>query len=149
MHTGGIPARLSTDGTNPTPSITETYIAEVYVGEPTTATGISIFNGDAVAGNVAVAIANSVGAVLASSGAVAQAGTDARQRVPFSSSVALTGPGTYYVLVQFSNTGARFNTHTFGDFGASKKTGETFGTFTTVTPPTTFTTALGPYASLY
>ncbi len=59
------------------------------------------------------------------------------------------GPGTYYVLVQFNNTGARFNTHTFGDFGASKKTGEVFGTFTTITPPTTFTTAQGPYASLY
>lgn len=148
-HTGGIPARLSTDGTNTTPSITETYIAEVFIPAPTTLTGISIFNGDAVAGNVAVALANSLGAVVASSGAVAQSGTDARQRVPFAASYQAIGPGTFYVLVQFSNTSARFNTHLFGDFGASKKTGETFGTFTTITPPTTFTASLGPYASLY
>lgn len=148
-HSGGMPARLSTDGTNSTPSVTETYICEVFIPAPTTVTGIAIFNGDAVAGNVAVALANSVGAVLASSAATAQAGTDVYQRVPFTAALSASGPGTFYILVQFSNTSARFNTHTFGDFGASKKTGEVFGTFTTVTPPTTFTTALGPIASLY
>jgi hypothetical protein len=34
-------------------------------------------------------------------------------------------------------------------FGASKKTGETFGTLTTITPPPTFTTGLAPIATLY
>jgi microcystin-dependent protein len=149
MHTGAAPAHTSADGTDTTPSVTETYIAEVYIGAPTSVTGIALMNGSAVAGNVAVALANSVGAVLASSASTAQSGTDAYQRIPFTAALSATGPGTYYVLVQCNNTGARFNTHTFGNFGASKKTGETFGTFTTVTPPTTFTTALGPIASLY
>lgn len=149
MHTGGLPARVSTDGTDATPSVTETYICEVFVPGNCTATGIAVFNGSAVVGNIAVAIANSSGGVVASSASTAQAGTDAYQRVPFSVTASLYGPATYYVLLQHNNTGNRFNTHVFGNFGASKKTGEVFATFTTITPPTTFTTALGPIASLY
>jgi len=33
--------------------------------------------------------------------------------------------------------------------GASRKTGETFGPFMTITPPTGFTTGLGPIATFY
>jgi hypothetical protein len=77
----------------------------------------------------------------------AQSGTDAYQRVPFTAAYSEIGPGTFYILAQFNNTSARFNTHTLGNFGASKKTGETFDTFTTITPPTTFTTALGPIST--
>lgn len=149
MHTGSLPARISTDGTDTTPVVTETYIAEVFVPANVTLTGIAIFNGSAVAGSVAVALANSSGAVMASSNSTIAAGTDAYQRVAFTSTYAAKGPATYYALLQCNNTGNRFNSHTFGNFGASKKTGETFGTFTTVTPPTTFTTAQGPIASLY
>jgi hypothetical protein len=148
-HTGGLPARVSTDGTDTTPVTTETYIAEVFVAANCTATGVAVFNGSAVAGNIAVAIANSSGGVLASSAATAASGTDAYQRVAFSSAATLYGPATYYVLLQSNNTSYRFNSHAFGNFGASKKTGETFGSFTTITPPSTFTADLGPIASLY
>lgn len=150
-HTGGIPAQVSGDGTDTTPSVTETYIAEMFVPGPgsVTVTGISLFNGSAVAGNVKMALADSSGNVVASTASTAQTGTDVYQRVAFSTAYSAVGPATYYVLLQHNNTGNRFNSHTFGDFGASKKTGETFGTFTTITPPTTFTTALGPIASLY
>jgi hypothetical protein len=45
----------------------------------------------------------------------------------------------------WDNTTARFNAHTFGDFGASKQTGQVYATgFTTITPPTTFTAANKP-----
>jgi hypothetical protein len=148
-HTGGIPARVSTDGTDTTPATTETYIAEVFVPSNMTITGVALMNGSAVSGNIKVGLANSSGAVVAESASTAQSGTDAYQRVAFTATYAAVGPATYYVLLQVDNNTARFNSHTFGNFGASKKTGETYGTFTTITPPTTFTTAQGPIASLY
>jgi hypothetical protein len=151
LHTGGVPATQTTDGTDTTPSVTETYIAEVFVPANVTVTGIAILNGTAVAGNVVVGLCNSTGAVVANSAlaGTAQAGTDTYQRIPLTGTYAAVGPATYFVIVQFDNTNARFNTHILGSFGASKKTAETFGTLTTVTPPTTFTTAQGPIASLY
>lgn len=150
FHTGGVPATASTSGTDATPVITEVYIAEVFVPANVTLTGVSVMNGSAVSGNLKVGLANSAGAVVATSASTAQSGTDAYQRVPFTSTYAAKGPATYYVLLFIDNTTARFNTHTFGDFGAAKQTGQVYATgFTAITPPTTFTTALGPIASLY
>lgn len=149
IHTGGMPARVSTDGNDTTPSTTETYIGEVFVPANCTINGVAVFNGSAVAGNIKVGLTDSSGSVVASSASTAASGTDAYQRVPFSSSYAAKGPATYYVLLQSNNTSYRFNTHLFGDFGAAKKTGETFGTLTTITPPTTFAANLAPIASLY
>jgi hypothetical protein len=147
-HTGGMPARVTTDGTDATPSVTETYLAEVYVSETCTITGVSIFNGSAVAGNVTVGYYNANGYLLASSATTVQAGTDAYQNVDFSAALSAV-PGTHYVAVQFDNTGARFNTHVIGAFGAGKLTGQTYGVLPKATMPTTFTTALGPIATLY
>lgn len=150
MHTGGIPAQVSTDGTDATPVNTEVYIAEVFVPANSTLTGVSVFNGSVASGNVKVGLANSSGAVVATSASVAMSGTDAYQRVPFTGTYAAKGPATYYVLYFVDNGTARYNAHTFGDFGAAKQTGQVYATgFTTITPPTTFTTALAPIASLY
>ncbi len=149
FSTGGMPARVSTDGTDTTPSVTETYIAEVFVAANCTVTGISIFNGSAVAGNIKAAIATSSGAVLVQTASTAASGTDAYQDLALSASTTLYGPATYYVLLQSNNTSYRFNTHVLGRFRTGKKTGETYGTFTTITPPTTFTTGVGPIATLY
>jgi hypothetical protein len=148
-NTGEIPAYVSTFGTDSTPVITETYICEVRLVANATVTGIAVFNGSVASGNISVALADETGAVVASSASTAMSGTDAYQRIPFTAAYAAKGPGTYYVLQQIDNTTARVNTHTLGNFGASKKTGETYGTFTTVTPPTTFTTGVGPVAGLY
>ncbi len=151
IHTGGVPPQTSSDGTDVTPSISETYICEVFVPGPgsVTVTGVAVFLGSANAGNIKLALADCNGNVVASTASTAASGTDAYQRVPFSSSYSAVGPATYYVLLQNANTGNRFNAHAFGNFGASKKTGETYGTFTTITVPTTFTADLGPMASLY
>lgn len=149
FHTGGAPAQVAADGTDQTPVITEVYIAEVYVASGCTLTGVAIMNGSAVSGNVKVGLADSTGAVLATSGSTAQSGTDTYQRVPFTATLPIAA-GTYYVLVFIDNTTGRLNAHTFGNFGASKQTGQVYATgFTTITVPTTFTTALGTIASLY
>ena len=149
-HTGGVAAKVSTDGTDSTPVITEVYIAEVFVPANCTVTGVAVFNGSVASGNIKVGLASSAGAVLATSASTAMSGTDAYQRVAFTSAYSALGPATYYVLLFVDNTTARFNTHTIGNFGAGKQTGQVYATgFTTITPPTTFTTALGPIASLY
>lgn len=146
--TGNAPATVSTFGSDSTPVITETYIAQVDVPHACTVTGIALFNGSVASGNIKAAIADSNGTILGQTASTAMAGTDAYQRVALSATLDLVG-GTYFVLQQIDNTTARVNTHTLGNFGASKKTGETYGTFTAITAPTTFTTALGPVASLY
>ena len=150
-HSGAIGASSATMGTDTTPSVTETYIVEIPVIANATFTGISILNGTAVAGNIQMSMATSAGVPItaAKTASTAAAGTAAFQQVPFATPWAATGPGKYFILLQCNNTGYRFRSHAVGNFGASKKTGETYGTFTTVTPPTTFTANLGPIADLY
>jgi hypothetical protein len=114
-----------------------------------TITGVALLNGSTAAGNIKVGLASSAGAILASSASTAMSGTAAYQRIPFSSTYAAKGPATYFLVAQFSDNTAVFRAHVFGNFGASKKTSEVFGTLTTITAPTTFTTNVGPIASLY
>ena len=150
FHTGGVPAQTSADGSDQTPVATEVYICEVFVPCNTDVTGVSIFNGSAVSGNVKVGLADSSGKVIASSASTAQAGIDSYQRVPFALKKKIVGPATYFVLVFIDNATGRLNAHTFGNFGASKQTSQVYATgFTSITPPTTFTTSLGTIASLY
>ncbi len=151
-HTGGIPAQVSTDGTDATPSTTETYWAQVFVPANCSVTGAAIFNGSATgSGNITVYLSDSASGQIAASASTAISGTDAYQRVAFTGGpIAVKGPATYYVMTQYNNTASRFNTHTFGDFRAGKLTATTYGTY----PPswsiaTTFTASLGPIASLY
>jgi len=146
---GGLVPAVSTDFTDATPVNTETYIGEVFVPANCTVTGIAVFNGSNVTDNIIVALANSSGAIVAQSISTAGSGTDAYQRIPFTGTYAAVGPATYYVLSQYAGSTSRYNAPPLGSFGASKKTGEVFGTFTTITPPTTFTTNLCNIASLY
>lgn len=152
MHTGGNPPSVSTDFSDYTVVVTETIRAEVFVPANTSCTGVALFNGSSVAGNVVAYLIDSTGAQIGSfkTASTAASGTDAFQRIPWSGGpYALTGPATYWVAVQGNNTGMKANTHTIGNFGADKQTGTVFNTLTVATAPTTFTTALGPVASLY
>lgn len=147
-HTGGNPASAAADFNDSTPNITEEYLCEVYVPAPTTLTGISVFNGSDVTGNKTLNLRNAQGVVVANSASVAGSGTDAYQKYPFTAPYRIT-PGTYYVGCQFSSATARYNTHVLGTFGAGKLTSQTYGTLVTAVMPVTFTTALGPVATLY
>lgn len=147
--TGGVAPTTTTTGTDTTPATTETYIAEMFVPHNITGTGLSLLNGSAVAGNVTAILFDENGVPLGQSASTAQSGTAAYQAFAFATALELKGPAQYFVGFQFSSTSARFRTHTLGVFPASKKTGETYGTATTITTPTTFTTAVGPVASIY
>lgn len=150
VHTGGMPARLSTDGTEHTTVVTETYFAQISIPRPMLVTGIAVMNGSTPAGSFVVALADDTGAVVANStlAGTAASGGDTYQRIPLTATY-FARPGTYYVLLQCNNGAGMFNAHHFGDFRANKKTAEVFGTLTTITPGTTFVADLGPIASLY
>lgn len=100
-------------------------------------------------GNVKYGLFDSAGTNVATTASTAMSGTDAYQQIAFSAPYAAVGPATYYVALQVDNSTARINMHPFGAFPASKKTGETYGTWTSITPPTTFTADVGPMATLY
>jgi len=139
--------------TDQTPVATEVYAAEVFVPANTTITGVAIRSGSVASGNVKVGLADVSGNVLKTSASTAVAGAaGVYQRVPFTSTYAAAGPATYFILSFYDNTTVRGSTHTQGNCGAGKQTGQTFSTgfvSNAALAPTTFTAALGPVASLY
>lgn len=151
-HTGGNPPSVSTDFTDYTVVTTETIRSEVFVPSNCSCTGVALFNGSAVAGNVTAFLIDATGTQItgAVTASTAASGTDAFQRIPWTpGAITLKGPATYWVAVQGNNTGMKLNTHTIGNFGADKQTSTVYGTLTVAASPSTFTTALGPVASLY
>lgn len=148
--TGENPAMASTDGTDATPVNTEFYWAQVNLRGNSTVTGVAHFNGSVASGNIKVGLADSTGAIVATSATTAMSGTDTYQKVAFTAPYAAKGPATYYALLFVDNNTARVNTHVVGGFITGKATAQTYSTgFTAFTPGTTFTTALGPIATLY
>jgi hypothetical protein len=163
IHTGGNPAQLAADGNNSTPVITEIYLAEIFVPFTVLATGIAVFNGSDATDSVKCALYDANGTLIRATADTQVSGTDAYQRHAFATgptgaaatTVDLIGPGTYYIGCIYDGTTSRFNTHAVGNFGAGKLTGHVYATafistaLSGLTMPTTFTTALGPIASLY
>lgn len=152
LHSQGQKAVVSTDGNNSTPSTTETYITSMFVPCNMTITGVNLFNGSDVTGNVTVALATSAGAPIAAakSATTAGSGTDAYQKVPFAAPYAAKGPANYLVCVQYDSATARYNTHTIGTDPCITQTGTTYGTIPTITPlPTVFVTNIGNIMSFY
>jgi hypothetical protein len=148
FHSGRAAPVATTTGTDTTPVVTETYIAEVYVDHNFLATGVKLLNGSAVAGNITAILYDANGAPIIQSASTAQSGTAAYQAFAFSATVQLPGPARYFIGIQCNNTGARFRSHPIGNFIAGKKTGETYGTPTAITT-STFTADLGPIADIY
>lgn len=151
ISTGNRGATALTTGTDTAFVTTDTYIAELFIDGNMTITGVSVLQGTTTgAGHISVALANSSGVVVANSATTTTTGTATTYtKVAFSAPYAAVGPATYYVLVQGDSTSDHIRMHAAGNFGASLKTSETYGTFTTITPPTTFTAAQGPIADLY
>ncbi len=150
VNIGGGSAVLAADGNNSTPVNTETYVSEIFVPCNMLVTGVAVFNGSDVTGNMKVGLANAAGtSILASSASTAGSGTDAYQLVPFTATYSALGPARYYIMVQYSSGTARYNTFAVGKHGVLVQTAQTFGTLTTFTPPTTFVTVVGNIAGLY
>ena len=148
---GGAVPTQTTDGTNLDVVTTETYFSCITIPATIRSTGVAIMNGGAVAGNVQVALLDINSNVVCSTASTAASGTDGMQSIPWSAVTVLPGPASYFVAVQGNNTGMDLNTIILGSAGspAGKVTSTTYGTFTSLTVPTTFTTGLGVIACLY
>ena len=98
-----------------------------------------------------VGLADSTGAPIAAakSATTAGSGTDALQRIPFAVAYAAKGPATYFIQVQYDSGTARYNTHVIGNHGVLVQTSQSYGTFASFTPPTTFVTVVSNVAGLY
>lgn len=150
FHSGGVgPVAVST-GTDATAVNTQTAIVEVFVPINATITGVKWLGLATSTGNVQFSLADSSGAVItaAQTASTATAGTANYQTAAFATPYAAKGPAKYFVLMQNSGSN-HYRAHALGNFGASVKTTEVFGTFTNVTAPTTLTADVGPILDLY
>lgn len=153
-HTGGLPARASTDGTELDVVVTELYVAEVFIPASGPITGVNFMTGTNTNGNAKVMLFDSTGTRLAISASTDVSGFDADSynKIPFSSVLNAKGPAKAFVGIICDDNTNDINTHTFGGFNAGKITGLVYATeegYASITPPSTFTTGLGPIASLY
>lgn len=155
VHSGAAPAQASTDGTELDAVVTELYVAEVFIPANCTVTGMSVMWGTNTNGNAKVMLFDDDGDRLAISATTDVSGHTAdaySTRIAFSAPLAVKGPATYYIGVMADDNTHDINTHTMGNFGAGKITGLVYATeagYLDITPPTTFTTGLGPIATLY
>lgn len=152
FYAGDAEPSTSTTGTDTTPVNGTVWVSELFVPANCTATGISYLIGS-VGGTdkVNVSLYNSAGVLLANSAvdsSVTVGTTATMQRVPFTSTYAVTGPAKYFIGVQINGTTSRLRTQAFGDVDVTSVAG-TFNTLPALTPPTTFTASKGPIAMLY
>lgn len=129
-------------------------LTEIYVPFTQTWTGIGKLNGTTVGtDNHLVALYGTNGALLANSAVagVLSASASVFQNVAFTSPITLP-PGRYFLGVQSNGTTATLR-HLLAANGSNVSTAAIAGTFgtvpATVTPPSTFTTAVGVITQLY
>lgn len=152
--TGGVSNLLNnTSGTNSAPVNGTIYWAAIMVPYNCRLTGIMVSIGN-VGGtdSLIVGLYDANGALLANSAlAGTVAGTaNTKQKVAFTAAVDVVGPGTYYIALQANGTTMRFLTFSSATeaFVTGSTTG-TFGTLPSITPGTTYTTNVGPFATTY
>lgn len=153
-HSGGVPATASTDGTELDVVVTELYLCEVLIPGNGPITGVNFMTGTNTNGNAKVMLFDSAGTRLAISAStdVSSFAADSYNKVPFSSVYNAKGPAKGFIGIICDDNTNDINTHTFGGFDAGKITGLVYATeagYASITPPSTFTTGLGPIASLY
>lgn len=149
-HTGNTAPDAVGTGTDATAVNTQTVITEVFVPVNGTITGVKWLGLASSTGNVQFCLADSTGVVItaACTASTATAATANYQTAAFTTPYPIKGPGKYFILMQNSGSN-HYRAWPLGNFGASVKTTEVFGTFTNVTPPTTFTADVGLIADLY
>jgi hypothetical protein len=149
FSTGGMVPSSATDGTDVTASTTTTYVCELNLRCSALLTGASILQGSTGAGNCTLYLLDYNGTQLAKTASFSVSGSTAQYVGDnFLSSYFAAGPGRYYIAAQFDNASNKFRAHALGLFGASS-VASTYGALPTLTPPTAFTTNVGPIVSTY
>jgi hypothetical protein len=151
FYAGGYVPVSFTDGNDTTDITNDIWVNEVRIRGNTLITGVSYLIGSVGTTDTVIAILyDSSGNVLAYS---ALAGTtvgtaETFQRLPFVTAYQAS-PGLYYIGISTNGTHAHLQTQVAGNHNAGVITGQTFGTPTAITPPSTFTANKGPIAMLY
>lgn len=152
---------LATAGTNTTLTAATTfgYVSSVFLPINQTLTGVSVLAGGTAgaANHWSVAIYSSAGgtavAKTTSTTVASAASTNAFYDIPFSATYAATGPNQYWIEFQTDGTTDKIQTiaaaNSFQRTWTQKPATTAFGTFPSLTPPTTFTADVGPVACLY
>lgn len=135
------------------------YYAGYGIGASTLITGVAFLVGS-VGGtdSIIVELHNSTGALVATSNTsgVTLGTANTWQEIPFydnTNAVNLpyqAAPGTYYIAIQSNGTTGKLRAYNYPQL--TKTTGSatgTFGTGASITPPTTYTSGVGPVAVLY
>ena len=143
---------FETNGTAPVAGTIN--LTEIYIPYVQTWTGAGVLNGTVVGtDNFIVAVYGSDGKLIANSALAGtlSAGASAFQNIAFTAPVTLF-PGRYFIAVQSNGTTATLR-HLLSANGATNATSATAGVFgtlpSTLTIPTTFTTAVGVISQLY
>lgn len=149
------PVATLTAGTSTTGLATSVYVTQVFIDNNASLTGIAVNNAATVGTNkYIVVLFNSSGVPLANSAlaGVTTAGASSWQKIPFTAPVAVVGPAVYFVGVYINGATDTFYTiPAAGEYvgSAGSVTGQTFGTVSTITPPSTFTAGAGPIVHTY
>lgn len=135
---------------------TTLYCTELNLPVNKTLTGIAVLNGTTVTANARyVILYDSAGRALANSALAGQASVTASvyENYAFTTPFYAVGPTQYFACLQDNATGSttvRMAVTGQADGYLTKgQTGATFGTVPTLTVPTTFTTAVGPFVRAY
>lgn len=144
----------TTTGTNSAAVTNQAFIGQVWVPVNQTFNGVAFLIGTTGGTDKAiVALYDSAGNLLANStttGSGTTVGTGSTiQSVPFTSSYAAKGPGSYFLSVQYSGQTAKIQTIPLGVGASAVQTATVAAPLATITVPTTFAANASPVASLY
>lgn len=147
---------VGTGSAGTAPGSTTMYCSEINLPNSKNLTGMAVLNGGTAATDKWIyALYDNTGNLLANT---AVAGTTAAsanvyQQIAFTSKYYAVGPAKYFGCLQGNGAGSStvtmIKTGMQDTFLTKGQTGTTFGTLPTLTVPTTFTTAVGPYWQLY
>lgn len=150
---GGVSPTVATSGTDTTGIANQQWIGPVYVPANTTVTGISYLIATGGTDKAIAALYNNVGTLLANSTTAASGTTvgssSTMQGLAFTTPYAATGPANYWVSIQTNGTTAHIRTAPSGAFFTAVQAAGGATPLTSITVPTSFTTAQAPIASTY
>lgn len=152
--TGGITNVLNvTSGTSVVTVAGTIYWAAVFIPMNVSLTGVIFSIGTTGGTDKWIgALYNSAGTLLANSdlAGITVGTSNTKQKYVFTSATTVTGPGIYYIALQSNGTTARFLAFSNATEGfTTGSAAGAFGTLPSVTPGTTYTANVGPYASTY
>lgn len=138
-----------------TPASGKIWFSQLNVPVDAVLTGACLLNGATVGTDkVIYALYDSTGALVANTAlaGVTTATASKYQCIPFTATVRVTGPQSYFIAAQGNGTADNYSLYATAGAPTNYATGSQTGVFATlapITPTSTFTAAVGPIMSVY